>query len=101
MNNLSLATFSENHENDLNSTILRKLKASHTISIKNLDVYIENQHILQDINLTIPEKSITCIIGPSGCGKSTLLKTLNRMHDESPEVKIKGQVFVDDERISM
>jgi phosphate transport system ATP-binding protein len=62
-------------------------------------VYIEDQHILKDINLTIPEKSITCIIGPSGCGKSTFLKTLNRMHDESPEVKISGKVFVDDENI--
>ena len=68
-------------------------------SIENLNVYIEKQHILQDINLTIPEKSITCIIGPSGCGKSTLLKTLNRMHDETPEVKITGKVFVDDENI--
>jgi phosphate transport system ATP-binding protein len=99
MNNLNLATMSGNHIDGHNETILRKLTASHTIDIKNLDVYIENQHILQNINITIPEKSITCIIGPSGCGKSTLLKTLNRMHDETPEVKITGQVFVDDENI--
>ena len=94
-----MASIPENPENGYNETLLRKLTASHTISIKNLDVYIENQHILHDINLTIPEKSITCIIGPSGCGKSTLLKTLNRMHDETPEVRISGQVFVDDENI--
>jgi phosphate transport system ATP-binding protein len=99
MKNPGMAAVSQNFSDDYNGTILRKLKASHTISIKNLDVYIEKQHILQDINLTIPEKSITCIIGPSGCGKSTLLKTLNRMHDETPEVKITGQVFVDDENI--
>jgi phosphate transport system ATP-binding protein len=99
MKNLGLATVTPDFEDDYNGTILRKLTASHTIGIKNLDVYIENQHILQDINLTIPEKSITCIIGPSGCGKSTLLKTLNRMHDETPEVKISGQVIVDDENI--
>jgi phosphate transport system ATP-binding protein len=99
MNNFILATVPVNHPDSQKETILRKLTASHTISIKNLDVYIEDQHILQDINLTIPEKSITCIIGPSGCGKSTLLKTLNRMHDETPEVKITGQVFVDDENI--
>src|SRR5512137_2521609 len=78
---------------------LKKLIANQSIRIENLDVYIENQHILKDINMTIPEKSITCIIGPSGCGKSTFLKTLNRMHDESPEVKISGRVFVDDENI--
>ncbi len=81
------------------TTPLRKVKRDHTLRVENLDVYIEKQHILKDINLTIPEKSITCIIGPSGCGKSTFLKTLNRMHDETPEVKISGKVFVDEENI--
>ncbi|HVN57344.1 MAG TPA: phosphate ABC transporter ATP-binding protein PstB [Bacteroidales bacterium] len=78
---------------------LRKVVQSHTIKIENLDVYIEENHVLKNIDLTIPEKSITCIIGPSGCGKSTLLKTLNRMHDENPEVRISGVVKVDDENI--
>jgi len=78
---------------------LKKIISSQSIKIENLDVYIEDQHILKDINLTIPERNITCIIGPSGCGKSTFLKTLNRMHDESPEVKISGKVYVDDENI--
>jgi phosphate transport system ATP-binding protein len=78
---------------------LNKVINNQSIKIENLDVYIEGQHILKDINLRIPEKSITCIIGPSGCGKSTFLKTLNRMHDETPEVKISGKVFVDDENI--
>jgi phosphate transport system ATP-binding protein len=81
------------------ATILKKLITNQSIRIENLDVYIEDQHILKDINLTIPEKNITCVIGPSGCGKSTFLKTLNRMHDESPEVKISGKVYVDDENI--
>ena len=80
-------------------TTLKKVVNNHTINIEGLNVYIEKQHILRNINLKLPEKSITCIIGPSGCGKSTLLKTLNRMHDESPEVKISGKVFVDDENI--
>ncbi|MGD0754939.1 MAG: phosphate ABC transporter ATP-binding protein [Bacteroidales bacterium] len=85
---------------EMNNAIpLKKLVTNQSIRIENLDVYIEDQHILNDINLTIPEKNITCIIGPSGCGKSTFLKTLNRMHDESPEVKISGKVFVDDENI--
>jgi phosphate transport system ATP-binding protein len=70
-----------------------------SIRVKQLNVYIQDQHILQDIDLTLPEKSIVCIIGPSGCGKSTFLKTLNRMHDENPEVKITGSVFVDGEDI--
>jgi phosphate transport system ATP-binding protein len=78
---------------------LIKVTNNQIIRIENLNVYIEKQHILKDINLKVPEKSITCIIGPSGCGKSTFLKTLNRMHDETPEVKISGKVYVDDENI--
>jgi phosphate transport system ATP-binding protein len=78
---------------------LKKVINNQSIRVENLDVYIENQHILKDINLAIPEKSITCIIGPSGCGKSTFLKTLNRMHDDTPEVKISGKIYVDDENI--
>lgn len=70
-------------------------KKKNRIRIENLHVFIENHHILKDINLSLPGESITCIIGPSGCGKTTLLKTLNRMHDETPEVKISGKVFVD------
>jgi len=78
-----------------------KQKSDHnySITIENLDVYIEDHQILEDINVSIPEKSITCIIGPSGCGKTTFLKTLNRMHDETPEVRIKGNVIVDGENI--
>jgi phosphate transport system ATP-binding protein len=78
---------------------LRKIAHDNAIKVENLDVYIEDQHILKDINLSIPEKSITCIIGPSGCGKTTFLKTLNRMHDELPEVRIKGKVYVDGQNI--
>jgi phosphate transport system ATP-binding protein len=85
---------------EMNDAIaLRKVVTNQSIRVENLDVFIEDQHILKNINLTIPEKNITCIIGPSGCGKSTFLKTLNRMHDESPEVKISGKVFVDDKNI--
>lgn len=99
MNSLNRISDIDNLSSNQNGTHLRKLPASHTISLENLNVYIQDHHILQDVNLTIPEKSITCIIGPSGCGKSTLLKTLNRMHDETPEVKITGKVYVDDDNI--
>lgn len=47
---------------------------------------------LKNISLDIPEKSITALIGPSGCGKSTFLKTLNRMNDLIPGVRITGEV---------
>lgn len=100
MTNHQLADLPDNLTIEMQNTPpLKKLIASLTMRIENLNVYIEKQHILQDINLTIPEKSITCVIGPSGCGKSTFLKTLNRMHDDTPEVKISGKIYVDDENI--
>ena len=69
------------------------------IEIKGLNVFVEDQHILKDINLEIPNNCITSIIGPSGCGKTTLLKTLNRLLDDSAEVKVTGSVLVNGEDI--
>ncbi len=69
------------------------------IEVENLNLYIQNNHILKNINLSIPDKSITCIIGPSGCGKTTLLRTFNRLHDDSVDVRITGKLFVDCEDI--
>ena len=69
------------------------------IQIKDLNVYIEGAHILKNINLDIPNNSITSIIGPSGCGKTTLLKTLNRLMDDSKDVEITGSVLVNGEDI--
>ncbi|KAA6342528.1 Phosphate import ATP-binding protein PstB 3 [termite gut metagenome] len=73
---------------------------SGKIKISNLNVTINDNHILKDVNLEIPNNKITCIIGPSGCGKSTLLKTINRLIDNNNEkVKIEGQIVVDGEDI--
>ena len=72
---------------------------SSTLLVENLNVKIQGNHILKNINLTIPDNSITCIIGPSGCGKSTLLKTLNRLIDENEKVEVSGNVIVDGEAL--
>ncbi len=69
------------------------------IEIRDLDLYYGNFQALHNINLQIPEKSITAFIGPSGCGKSTLLKTLNRMNDLVTGCKIEGQVLLDNEDV--
>ena len=63
------------------------------IQSKDLNLWYDNNHALHDINLEIPERQITALIGPSGCGKSTFLKTLNRMNDLIPDVKITGEVL--------
>ena len=69
------------------------------IRVEGLNLYIQNNHILKDINLELQDKSITCIIGPSGCGKTTLLRTFNRLHDDSKDIRIEGKVFLDGENI--
>ena len=69
------------------------------ISVKNLNLWYGAHQALHDINLDIPEKSITALIGPSGCGKSTFLKTLDRMNDLIPGVKITGEVRYDGQDI--
>ena len=72
---------------------------SDIISVKDLCLWYGQHQALKDVSIEIPEKSITALIGPSGCGKSTFLKTLNRMNDLVPDVKISGSVKYRDEDI--
>ena len=65
---------------------------SDIMTAKDLNLWYDQTQALKNVNITIPEKSITAFIGPSGCGKSTFLKTLNRMNDLIPTVKITGEV---------
>lgn len=62
------------------------------LSVQDLCLWYGSHQALTNINIEIPEKSITALIGPSGCGKSTFLKTLDRMNDLVPGVKITGSV---------
>ena len=65
---------------------------SNIITVKDLCLWYGSHKALKDIDINIPDQSITALIGPSGCGKSTFLKTLNRMNDLIPDVKITGDV---------
>ena len=65
---------------------------SDIITAENLQLWYGDTHALKGIDMAIPEKNITALIGPSGCGKSTFLKTLNRMNDLIPSVRITGEV---------
>ena len=65
---------------------------SSIINVKDLCLWYGQTQALNNISMEIPEKSITALIGPSGCGKSTFLKTLDRMNDLIPGVKIEGTV---------
>ncbi len=69
------------------------------ISSSHLNLYYGTNHALKDVNLELYSNKITAFIGPSGCGKSTYLKTLNRMNDLVPNIKIEGEVLLDGENI--
>ena len=65
---------------------------SPIITAKNLNLWYGDFKALKDISLDMGEREITALIGPSGCGKSTFLKTLNRMNDLVPGIRIEGEV---------
>ena len=65
---------------------------SDIITVNDLNLWYGPTQALHHVSMDIPEKSITALIGPSGCGKSTFLKTLNRMNDLIPGVRITGEV---------
>ncbi|MDA1092080.1 MAG: phosphate ABC transporter ATP-binding protein PstB [Acidobacteria bacterium] len=69
------------------------------VSVRGLSFYYGRTRALEDVSIDIPEKQVTAFIGPSGCGKSTFLRTLNRMNDIIPGVKVTGQVLIDGEDI--
>ncbi len=73
-------------------TRLRPTEQATALAAKNLSVGFGRKQILEDINLSFPQHSITALIGPSGCGKSTFLRTLNRLHELSPKAYLCGSV---------
>ena len=68
---------------------------SNIITVEDLNLWYGSTQALHHVSMEIPEKSITALIGPSGCGKSTFLKTLDRMNDLVPGVRIEGTVRYD------
>lgn len=68
---------------------------SDIITVEGLDLWYGSTQALHHVDMDIPEQSITALIGPSGCGKSTFLKTLDRMNDLVPGVRIEGTVRYD------
>ena len=69
------------------------------IVTKDLNLYYGENHALKDINISLNKNEVTALIGPSGCGKSTFLRTLNRMNDLIPSVKVTGEVLFEGKNI--
>ena len=72
---------------------------SDIFTVHDLNLWYGPTQALHHVDMDIPEKSITALIGPSGCGKSTFLKTLDRMNDLVPGVRIEGTVEYDGKNI--
>jgi phosphate transport system ATP-binding protein len=68
-------------------------------TIKNLNVFYGDKHVLHHINLTIPERKVTALIGPSGCGKSSFLRCLNRMNDTITGFRLEGEILLGTQNI--
>ena len=66
-------------------------KEAATVSLKGLNAYYGERHIIRGIDIDFPANEVTAIIGPSGCGKSTLVRCINRMHEEIPGSARRGQ----------
>lgn len=69
------------------------------IAVNNLNLYYGNMKVLNNIDISFKENSITALIGPSGCGKTSFLRTLNRLNDMVSNVKVEGNIMLDGEDI--
>ncbi|KQB83062.1 phosphate ABC transporter ATP-binding protein PstB [Corynebacterium oculi] len=69
------------------------------LELRDVNIYYGDFHAVQSVNLSVPAQSVTAFIGPSGCGKSTVLRTINRMHEVTPNASVKGKILLDGEDI--
>jgi phosphate transport system ATP-binding protein len=69
------------------------------VEVRKLSLWFGNKQVLKEVSLSVLPHTVTALIGPSGCGKSTLLRSMNRMHDLSPDVRMEGEVWIDGESI--
>jgi phosphate transport system ATP-binding protein len=65
------------------------------LDVRNLNAWVRDNHILKNVSLAVPARSVLAVIGPSGCGKSTFVRCLNRMHELVRGARADGQVLLD------
>lgn len=70
------------------------------LQLKNVSIsYTPGKNAVNHVNADIKKNRITAIMGPSGCGKSTLLRAINRMHELYPDIRISGEILMDNRNI--
>jgi phosphate transport system ATP-binding protein len=62
------------------------------LTVNNLSIFFGKNQVLKNVSLDVQARGVTAIIGPSGCGKSTFLRSLNRMHELSPDARMEGNI---------
>jgi len=67
---------------------------------ENLRISFGDNLVVKGINMEIAEKQVTAFMGPSGCGKTTILRSINRLHDLTPEAKVEGKIFLHSEEVN-
>jgi DNA-binding response OmpR family regulator len=67
---------------------------AYAMQVEDLGVLAGSKELLHGVNAGFPSHQVTAFIGPTGCGKTTLLRTLNRMHDASSDLSVKGKVLL-------
>ena len=77
-----------------------KSAALNKITARNVQVYYGDTHAIKDVDVDIPQNTVTAFIGPSGCGKSTFLRCLNRMNDTIDICQVQGDIRIDGEDIN-
>jgi len=96
---MNLIHFEKNISENIEEQDVSFLNNKSIIRIRNLNVHAKDHHILKNININIPKNKVTVLLGPSGCGKTTLLKSLNRLTDLYKELKVSGNIFIEDDDI--
>lgn len=69
------------------------------VAVKKFNFWYGSHNALRNISMDIFAQRVTAIIGPSGCGKSTFLRSLNRMNDVIPNVRMEGEILLDGQNI--
>ncbi|HEX5036870.1 MAG TPA: phosphate ABC transporter ATP-binding protein PstB [bacterium] len=69
------------------------------LKIEKVNAWYGDHKAVNDVDLSIAEKTVTAVIGPSGCGKSTLLRCLNRMHEVDPRARVEGRILLDGKNV--
>ena len=96
---LSQTVAGETSEQTRDEWVEYEFEGEPKLTVSDLNVHYGDDHALKDIDMEIPEKSVTALIGPSGCGKSTYLRCLNRMNDRIKAASIDGNVEYEGQNI--